>query len=245
MTELVSFEYRYLVDEKRAKEIRAFFQENAALDLDSLMQSDQPAWKKARKLALFVHESVPHDNQKEELKDKNAITLWQYSQRIPTGFNCRWHAILLSELLLSIGIKNRFVTCMSQNRNDGDCHVVNLVWLPEYDKWAMIDSDLMEYVTDDNGIPLSLEEMQNEVSAGRNLNIAIDADPKSIMELQSYWAKNLYCFANHTAYAFDLEDLCNVEDLYLCYVPSKHTCPNPALYDAITTNATAFWEKEA
>ena len=39
------------------------------------------------------------------------------------------------------------------------------------DKWAMIDSDMQEYVTDPDGIPLSLEEMRRELIAGRRLNV--------------------------------------------------------------------------
>mgnify|MGYP002523988857 CR=1 FL=1 len=33
----------------------------------------------------------------------------------------------LMELLLSIDIKNRFVTCLPEDEQDQDCHVVNLV----------------------------------------------------------------------------------------------------------------------
>ena len=237
------FEYKYLVDKNRAAEIRAYFKNNTGLDLDSVAISQKTTWKKTLQLAKFIADNIPHDNQTDALGDLNAISLWEYAKRVPTGFNCRWHSILLGELLLSIGIKNRFVTCMPEDKNDNDSHVVNLVWLPENEKWAMIDSDMMEYVIDENGIPLSLEEMQSELNAGRELNIIMDTDAEGIKNVQSYWAKNLHHFANHTTYAFDLEGQHGVSTSYICLVPPNYDCPHKEIYDAITTNAAAFWDE--
>ena len=96
----------------RSEEIRRYFQRNTDLNLDEIAASDLPTWEKALEVSKYVSYHIPHDNQKEPLQELNAIALWEYAQRVPTGFNCRWHAILLSELLLSIDIKNRFVTCL-------------------------------------------------------------------------------------------------------------------------------------
>ena len=159
-----------LVNPLHSRMIRRYFKKGAGLDLDAIAASGLSTWEKVLKVSEFVSAHIPHDNQKEPMKALNAFTLWQYAQRVPTGFNCRWHAILLSELLLSIRIKNRFVTCMPEDKSDQDCHVVNLVWLPELNKWAMIDSDMQEYVTAPDGTPLSLEEMRAEVIAGRELS---------------------------------------------------------------------------
>ena len=236
-------EYQYLVDKERAAEIRTYFKENSQLDLDMLSVSKQSVWEKVLQVAKFVAKSIPHNNQKEPLINLNAISLWEYAQRVPSGFNCRWHSILLSELLLSIGIKNRFVTCMPEDKNDHDCHVVNLVWLPENEKWAMIDSDMMEYVTDENGVPLSLEEMQRELNAGRELSIIMDTDTEGLKNMQSYWKKNLHHFANHTTCAFDIEGQYGTFTSYICLVPENYDCPHKEIYDAITTNAAAFWDR--
>ena len=43
---------------------------------------------------------------------------------------------------------------------DIDNHVVNIVWLLEEDKWVMIDTDMGFYVTNRQGLPLSLDEMR-------------------------------------------------------------------------------------
>ena len=136
------FKPQNLVDPARSETIRRYFKDNAGLDLEGIAASDMTTWEKVLKISGFVSNHIPHDNQKEPLEDINAITLWEYAQRVPSGFNCRWHAILLSELLLSINVINHFVTCMPEDDQDQDCHVVNIVWLPELSKWAMIDSDI-------------------------------------------------------------------------------------------------------
>lgn len=226
----------------RSEEIRRYFRNNTKLDLDSIAASGLTTWGKALEVSRFVSDHIPHDNQKEPLQELNAVTLWEYAQRVPTGFNCRWHAVLLSELLLSIDIKNRFVTCFPEDEHDQDCHVVNLVWLPELDKWAMIDSDQQEYVTDPDGIPLSLEEMRAELIAGRRLNIHRNSDPDGVEFMQGYWAKNLYWFNIHLTYGYNLEGRINIPDVVTLIPPGFHIPEKYRSFSSnVTTNAAAFW----
>ena len=228
----------------RSEEIRRYFRCNTQLDLDRIAASGLTTWEKTLEISRFVSEHIPHDNQKEPLKELNAVTLWEYAQRVSTGFNCRWHAILLSELLLSIDIKNRFVTCLPEDENDQDCHVVNLVWLPEMNKWAMIDSDMQEYVTDPDGIPLSLEEMRTELIAGRRLNVHRNSDPDGVEYMQGYWAKNLYWFSIHITYGYDLEGHCRLPDCFVNLIPPGFRIPEKysGFSANTTTNAAAFWQ---
>ncbi len=233
-----------LVAPTRSEEIRRYFRSNAGLDLDRIAASGLSTWEKVLKISQFVSDHIPHDNQREPMQELNAITLWEYAQRVPAGFNCRWHAILLSELLLSIDIKNRFVTCLPEDEHDQDCHVVNLVWLPEMNKWTMIDSDMQEYVTDPDGIPLSLGEMRSELVAGRRLNIHRNSDPDGVEYMQGYWAKNLYWFSIHITYGYDLEGRRQLPDCFVNLVPPGFQIPEKySSFSAnTTTNATAFWQ---
>lgn len=252
-SEPVNFEIKYMVEEEQAAKICAYFKENADLDLEALAASPVSTWEKAVELAVFVAKNVPHDNQKEWLDDRSAISLWEYSRRVSTGFNCRWHSILLSELMLSAGIKNRFITCLPESKTDGDCHVVNIVWLPELNKWAMIDSDMVEFVTDDDGTPLSLAEMREEVIAGRPLNINVlpgfedywVAKPSGISYMQAYWAKNLYWFSAHSTYGFNLEGTNRtLPDSYTALIPQGFDCSFSYKNGFATSNAAAFWDIE-
>ena len=249
-SEPVNFEIKYMVDEEQAAKIRAYFKENAGLDLEELAASPVSTWEKAQELAVFVAKNIPHDNQKEMLKERNAISLWEYSRRIKSGFNCRWHSTLLSELMLAAGIKNRFITCLPEWKDDGDCHVVNIVWLPELNKWAMIDSDMVEFVTDVDGTPLSLAEMREEVIAGRPLNINVlpgfenywVAKPSGIAYMQAYWAKNLYWFSAHSTYGFDLEGNRTLPDTYTALIPPGYDCSQNYNNGYATSNEQAFWD---
>lgn len=97
----------------------------------------------------FVAKNIPHANQKIYPEKCNAIGLWEYTRTVEPAFNCRLHSILLHELLLSEGIVNRFVTCLPADSLDSDCHVVNQIWLPEIQKWAMLDSDMRAWAEDE------------------------------------------------------------------------------------------------
>ena len=244
------FEFKDCVDEMRAAEIRAYFKANAGLDLEAVAAAETTTWEKAVELAVFVAKNIPHDNQKEPLAERNAISLWEYSRRVPTGFNCRWHGTILSELLLSIGIKNFFATCLPAV-DDGDCHVVNVVWLPEEEKWAMIDSDMLEYAVGEDGKVLSLQEMREYIRGGKTFAIcALPGFDDSWIAtvsgkeyMQAYWTKNLYWFAAHTTYAFDLEGNRTVPDEYVCLVPPGFDCSNVYADNPVTTSDEAFWNR--
>ena len=245
------FEFRDFVDDERAAEIRSYFKENAGLDLEAVAAAEKTTWEKAVEIAVFVAKNIPHNNQKEPLEERNAITLWEYSRRVTSGFNCRWHSIILSELLLSAGIKNFFATCLPEDKDDGDCHVVNVVWLPEDEKWAMIDSDMFEYAVGEDGKPLSLQEMREYIRGGKTFTICglpgFDnswiATDYGKEYMQAYWTKNLYWFAAHTTYAFDLEGKRTVPDEYICLVPPGFDCSYVYANNPVTTSDEAFWNR--
>lgn len=247
-----------LVDQARATQIREYFKANTTLDLDAISASQKSTWEKAIEVAVFVAKNIPHNNQKEFLVERNAITLWEYSRRVKTGFNCRWHATILSELLLSIDIKNSFVTCLPFDKKDGDCHVVNIIWLPELNKWAMLDCDMTEYITDleEPDIPLSLEEMREYIQNDKEFTVNVlpgfenswVAKPSGLDYMQAYWAKNLYWFALYTVYAFDLEGERNnngsskYASYYTCLVPPDYNSLDFSGYGVVTSDANWFWK---
>ena len=243
------FEITENIDPNRAAEIRTYFKENADLDLDALKASEKTTWEKAMELAIFVAKNIPHDNPKNPPEKRNAISLWEYAKKVPNGFNCRFHSILLSELLLSIDIKNRFITCIPEDSTDSDCHVVNIIWLPELNKWAMLDSDMTEYVTDSQGNLLSLEEMRNCILEDKAFKVNVFKGFEDswvntdwgLEYMQAYWVKNLYWFAAYTLYSFDLEYDEELRSTYLCLAPPGYDCSLTYENEKVTTNAQAFW----
>lgn len=238
--------HRELISKLRSKQIIQFYKSKANLDLEDIKKGQETTWEKAVMLASFVAQNVLHDNQKIDLNKRNAISLWKYSRKVPTGFNCRWHSIMLSELLLAAGIKNCFITCLPMDRNDGDCHVVNSVWLPETKSWAMIDSDMMEYATDKSGKPISLKDMREYISAEREFDLhALPGFENSWAGsdyMKCYWSKNLYWFARHTTYGFNLESGGIWNDRYICLVPNDYHFDRNKFGGVETNCDTEFWD---
>ena len=158
------FAMKIIQDSARAKEIRDYFH------LDTLFPEDADTWEKAVAIGKFVASNIPHDNQKVWPEHINAIGLWEYTKDVAPACNCRLHSILTFELLLAENIKARYITCMPHDEDDPDCHVVNEVWLPERNKWAMIDADGGgHYVTNLDGTPLSLKEMREHYISGEKM----------------------------------------------------------------------------
>lgn len=200
MADTVDYRFTYAQNPMRAREIRDYFR------LDTLVNPAAATWDNTVALAQFVARNIPHANQKVYPEVCNATALWEYTRTVEPAFNCRLHSILLHELLLAEGITNRFVTCLPADSLDSDCHVVNLVWLPERQKWAMIDSDMQAWVADPDGTPLSLEEMrQRYLDDGSMETRPLLGGKENFDYYSSYWSKNLYWFVCWEDTGYDKE----------------------------------------
>jgi hypothetical protein len=194
---------KILQDSVRAKEIRDYF------NLESLYDAEADTWTKALAIGKFVASNVPHDNQEIDPEHRNAIALWEYTKNVAPAFNCRLHSILAFELFLAAGIDARYVTCLPEDRNDNDCHVVNEVWLPELGKWAMIDTDMGgHYFSDVNGTPLSLREMREHYISGEDMILypQFKINGKKKRDHRAYMAKNTYWFYCWETLSYNQED---------------------------------------
>ena len=216
------FEMKIAQNEMRAQEIRDYFQ------LDTLYPENATTWEKTVAIGKFVSSNIPHANQRKWPKDVNAIGLWEYIKEVEPAFNCRLHSIFAFELFLSADIKARYITCMSQDKDDPDCHVVNEVWLPELNKWAMVDTDMGgHYVTDRNGTPLSLKEMrENYISGEKMLMHPAFGKAQKDKDYYAYMAKNTYWFSCWGTLSYYQEDY-KVEGVdrnsYVNLIPSGYT----------------------
>ena len=236
----VSFEMEILQDTVRAKEIRDYFH------LETLYAADADTWAKAVAIGQFVASNIPHDNQEEWPEHVNAIGLWEYTKNVAPAFNCRLHSILTFELMLAAGLDARYVTCLPEDENDNDCHVVNEVWLPELGKWAVIDSDMNHYVTDLEGIQLSLKEIREHLISGEEMviyNLLKEASVKDSF-YAAYLAKNTYWFNCWETLSYYQEDGKNRQreiGQSVCLAPPGF---EPFYYQdnsVITTDADRFW----
>ena len=236
-----TFEMKIIQDTARAKEIRDYFH------LETLYEADADTWTKALAIGKFVASNIPHDNQAEWPEHVNAIGLWEYTRDVAPAFNCRLHSILSFELMLAAGLDARYVTCLPEDENDSDCHVVNEVWLPEMGKWAMIDTDSGGYYySDGNGVPLSLKEIRDRYISGEEMILypRFKASGKNNVDHLAYMAKNTYwfnCWENLSYYQEDANDRKRAQGLSVSLVPSGF---EPFYYQdnsIITSDADLFW----
>ena len=235
------FSMKIVQDSVRAKEIRDYFQ------LDTLFPENATTWGKAVAIGKFVSSNIPHANQKKWPKDVNAIGLWEYTKEVEPAFNCRLHSIMTFELMLAADIKARYITCMSHDKDDPDCHVVNEVWLPELNKWVMLDTDMGgHYVSDRDGTPLSLKEMREHYIAGEKMMMhpAFGKAQKD-KDYYAYMVKNTYWFSCWGSLSYFQEDY-KVQGIdrnsYVNLIPSGYVPYGIDEGYIVTTNADLFWE---
>ena len=232
------YRFTYRQDTARAREISRYFR------LDTLLQADAPTWERALTLARFVARNIPHANQSVYPERRNAIGLWEYTREVEPAFNCRLHSIMLHELMLASGITNRFVTCLPADSLDNDCHVVNLVWLPERKKWAMLDSDMRAWVSSPDGTPLSLGEMRERYIAGEQTEIhwLLESRGEEYRSYyDAYWAKNLYWFESWDTTTYDRENGTQTEGRIIALVPPGYSGFQQTATGVRTSDAERFW----
>lgn len=189
---LPQFSYQS-VDDPRLQVVREMFK------LDSIAGQGSEI-SKIINILNFIHNTIRHDGNNYALCEFDAIDLFNYHKATGKGINCRHLAIALNEMYLSMGIPSRYVTCMPQDPDDLDCHVINTVWSSELQKWIWIDPTFNAYVMDEQGVMLGIAEVRERLIEDRPLVLNEDAnwnnESKQTKEhyLEYYMAKNLYYF---------------------------------------------------
>jgi hypothetical protein len=149
-------------------------------------------------LLHWIHYLIRHDGNSDNPTQKNAIDLIQVCKTENRGVNCRMLAMILNECYLSMGIKSRYITCMPKESQFDDCHVINMVFSKDLNKWIWIDPTFGAYVMDEKGNLLGIQEVRERLIKGLPLIINADANwnRESLRTkknyLDYYMAKNLY-----------------------------------------------------
>ena len=242
-TDSTFVDIEYVKDTVRAKEIIDYFR------LDTLYDASASTWEKALAIGKFVAFNIPHENQKIQPEYKNAIGLWEYTKEVAPAFNCRLHSIMSFELLTAAGIKARYITCLPQDKNDNDCHVVNEVWLPETEQWVMLDTDMGgRYVTDLDGNLLSLRQMREKYISGEKMKFypGFEKGSSKMTDYYAYMAKNTYWFCCWGALGFYQEDYNSLpqtplRNRYYALVPEGFEPFRDIVY-TVTHDPDQFWK---
>ncbi len=159
----------------------------------------------------WVHNLVRHDGSSNNPTLKNAIDLIRVCKTENRGVNCRMLATILNECYLSLGIKSRYITCMPKETQFDDCHVINMVYSSELNKWIWIDPTFDAYVMDDKGNLLGIQEVRERLVKGLPLVLNADANwNRNVLQtkeeyLENYMAKNLYRLETPVISQYDSE----------------------------------------
>lgn len=167
------------------------------LKLDSIAGKGDEL-SKVFNLMHWIHNLVRHDGNSNNPTLKNAIDLINTCRVENRGVNCRMLGIILNECYLSMGIASRYITCMPKEAKFDDCHVINMVFIKDLNKWIWIDPTFDAYVMDEKGNLLGVQEVRERLISGKPLVLNADANwnRENLQTkqgyLENYMAKNLY-----------------------------------------------------
>lgn len=231
------------------------------LNLDSIAGRGSEL-SKIFNLLHWVHNLVKHDGSSVNPAVKNAQDLIAVCKKENRGLNCRMMSTILNECYLAMGIPSRFVTCMPKESPFDDCHVINMVFSKQYNKWIWMDPTFDAYVMDEKGQLLGIQEVRERLILGQPLVLNADANWNrgnlQTMEyyLYHYMAKNLYRLETPVVSEYDTEtwksgkEVAYVELLPLDGLeqsPQKKTSTNPksgVIFTRYkTNNPKLFWAK--
>ncbi len=162
-------------------------------------------------LMHWVHNTIRHDGSSDNPEVKNALNIIQVCKNENRGVNCRMMATVLNECYLSMGIKSRYITCMPKETEFDDCHVINMVYSNDLQRWIWIDPTFDAYVMDEKGALLGIREVRERLINGKPLILNPDANwnrqNSQTKEgyLENYMAKNLYRLQSPLVSEYDFE----------------------------------------
>ena len=217
------------------------------LNLDSIAEKGSEL-SQIFNLLHWIHYLIRHDGNSYNPDSKNAIDLIQVCKTENRGVNCRMMAMILNECYLAMGIKSRYVTCMPKETQFNDCHVINMVFSKDLNKWIWIDPTFGAYVMDEKGNLLGLQEVRERLITGQPLIINADANwnRESLQTkehyLDYYMAKNLYWLQCPVNSRFNPESpYRNNANQYISLTPADFDGFGGA--GIITHDPAYFWQK--
>jgi hypothetical protein len=150
---------------------------------------------------------------------------------------------------------------MPKDTNDTECHVINMVFAEDLNKWIWIDPTNDAYIMNENGELLSIQEVRERLIAGKTVIVNPDANwnrkGTAVKEeyLLRYMAKNLFWFDCPIDSKFDTETRENGKNInYIRLFPEDYLIQKKPLeetnsdkgttfYSYKTSNAELFWAK--
>ncbi|RAJ08809.1 transglutaminase superfamily protein [Chitinophaga skermanii] len=179
-------------------------------NLDSIAGTGT-AQSKMIHLMTWVHNLIRHDGNSDNPNPRNAEAIINVCKKENRGVNCRMLATVLNECYLAIGLKSRYVTCMPKELQFDDCHVINMVYDEETNKWVWMDPTNNAYVMNEKGELLGIREVRERLINNQPLILNPDANWNRKQTatvdsyLKQYMTKNLYRLESPASSEVDFE----------------------------------------
>ena len=114
-------------------------------------------------------------------------------EEAPFECDCGTYSMVLTEILLSMGYKARWVQCLPLDLRYDDSHVVVQVFIEEKQKWIILDPALNCCYFNVDGEPLDLSALRNSLLHQKRIIIPGNT-VKEKDRLIKYWKKNIIRF---------------------------------------------------
>lgn len=236
-----AFTYQ-MANDSNLMRIRQYF------NLDSIAGNGDEI-SKIKNLMYWIHDLIRHDgsNGFPQNTKRDLIDLYNACKAQKRGLNCRGLAMVLNQCYLAMGIPARFLTCESRlYKQDGDCHVINMVWSRQLKKWIWMDPSFAAYVTDENGLLLHPGEVRERLISNRPLILNADANwnHENLQTkedyLENYMAKNLYLLSAHSINSYNTEVGKDPGDKYIYLAPTGFE--SISTFPGYTNDDAYFWQ---
>jgi hypothetical protein len=190
-------------------------------------------------LMQWVHETVPHAGSASNPWPPTAKNIIQADRAV----NCRMIATVLNEVYLSMGFRSRILVCLPEDYPPPDCHVVNIVYSDDLEKWLLMDASFEMYFYDDNNELLGPEEIRSRYISGLPIMINPGANHNGspVAEwAETYMIKNLIWFNTPVSHGYNTEGSAPVQ--YAALIPGNYTLPDPGPDWTVVTTPSLFWQ---
>jgi hypothetical protein len=194
-------------------------------------------------LMRWVHKTIRHDGNSSNPQPANSLRILDVCSQGKRGVNCRMLATVLNEVYLAMGFQSRHITCLPKWRDDPDCHVINIVYAPNLQKWLYMDPSFEAYFKNEKGDLLSITEVRESIIQNRKLVLDKEANwngeatnPEWYLH---YMSKNLFHFSCPAASEFGYES--KPANLRIYLEPADLPLKKNTNSETYTSDARRFW----
>ena len=168
-----------------------------AFHLDSIAGEGSES-DRAVRLLRWLHDRARHNGSSPSPSGMTTAQMIGGAADSGLTFNCGALANIYNDVCLAAGLKARRLVCMPADKDDPDCHSVNLIWSAAQNKWLLMDPTNRCWFTDVAGTVLSPAEIRQGLIDGDSVLVCDEIDyngaPRNPVEYKGYMAKNLFRF---------------------------------------------------